>query len=41
MSNWIICLNHTLKFGIRVEIAQFLLKRLVKQRLLAVHHDFH
>jgi len=32
-------LNHTLKLGIPVEMIQFLLKLLLKQRFLAVHHD--
>jgi len=34
-------LHHTLKMGIPVEIVQFLLKLLLKQRFIAVHHDFH
>jgi len=34
-------LHHTLKLGIPVEMVQFLLKLLLKQRLLAVRHDFH
>jgi len=34
-------LHHTLKLGIPVEMVQFLLKLLLKQRFLAVHHDFH
>ena len=34
-------LHHPLKLGIPVETAQFLLKLLLKQRFLAVHHDFH
>jgi len=34
-------LNHILKLGIPVEMVQFLLKLLLKQRFLAVHHDFH
>ena len=34
-------LHHTPKLGIPVEMAQFLLKHLLKQRFLAVHHDFH
>jgi len=29
------------KFGIPVEMVQFLLKLLLKQRFLAVHHHFH
>jgi len=34
-------LHHTLKLGIPVEMVQFLLKLLLKQRFLAVHHhDF-
>jgi len=34
-------LHHTLKLGIPVEMVQFLLKLLLQQRFLAVHHDFH
>ena len=34
-------LHHTPKLGIPVEMVQFLLKLLLKQRFLAVHHDFH
>jgi len=34
-------LNHTLKLRILVEMAQLLLKLLLKQRFLAVHHNFH
>jgi len=34
-------LHHTLKLGIPVEIVQFILKLLLKQRFLAVLHDFH
>jgi len=34
-------LYHTLKLGIPVEMVQFLLKLFLKQRLLAVHHDFY
>jgi len=34
-------LHHTHEMGILVEIVQFLLKLLLKQRFLAVHHDFH
>jgi len=34
-------LNHTLQLGIPVERVQLLLKILLKQRFLAVHHDFH
>jgi len=34
-------LHHTLKLGIPLEIDQFLLKLLLKQRCLAVHRDFH
>ena len=30
-----------LKLGIPVETEEFLLKLLLKQRILAVHHDFH
>jgi len=39
MSNWII--HHAPKLGISVEMAQFLLTILWKQRFLAEHHDFH
>ena len=41
MSNWIIFLHHTPKLGIPVEMVQFLLKLLLNQSFLAVHHDFH
>jgi len=34
-------LHHTSKLGIPVKMAQFLLKLLLKQRFLTVHHDFH
>jgi len=34
-------LHHTPKLGIPVEMVQFLLKLLLKQRFLAVYHDFH
>jgi len=34
-------LRHTPKLRIPVEMVQFLLKLLLKQRFLAVHHDFH
>jgi len=34
-------LHHTLKLGIPVEMVQFLLKLLLKQRFLGVHYDFH
>jgi len=34
-------LHHTPKLGIPVEMVQFLLTLLLKQRFLAVHHDFH
>ena len=34
-------LHHTPKLGIPVEMVQFLLKLLLKQRFLAVHYDFH
>ena len=34
-------LHQTPKLGIPVEMVQFLLKLLLKQRFLAVHHDFH
>ena len=40
-SNWIIFLHQTPKLGIPVEMVQLLLKLLLKQRFLAVHHDFH
>ena len=33
-------LHNTPKLGIPVEMLQFLLKLLLKQRFLAVHHDF-
>jgi len=33
--------HHTPKLGIPVEMVQFLLKLLLKQRFLAVYHDFH
>ena len=33
--------HHTPKFGIPAEMEQFLLERLLKQIILAVHHDFH
>ena len=36
-----IFLHHTPKLGILVEMVQFPLKLLLKQRFLAVHHDFH
>jgi len=29
------------KLGIFVELVQFLIKLLLKQRILAVYHDFH
>ena len=38
---WDHYLHHTRKLGIPVEMVQFLLKLLLKQRFLAVHHDFH
>jgi len=41
MSNWIVFLHHTPKLGIPIEMVQFLLKLLLKQRFLVVHHDFH
>jgi len=53
MSGWIFCptptpevqLNHFLhdstQLGIPVEMVQFYLKLLLKQRILAVAHDFH
>jgi len=34
-------LNHTLKLGIPVEMLEFLLTLLLKQKFLAVNHDFH
>jgi len=34
-------LYHTLKLGIPVEMVQFLLKLLLKERFLAVHHGSH
>jgi len=34
-------LHNIPKFGIPVEMVQFRLKILLKQRFLAVHHDFH
>jgi len=34
-------LHPTPKLGIPVEMVRFLLKLLLKQRILAVHHDFH
>ena len=34
-------LHHTPKLGIPVEMVQFLLELLLKQRFLAVYHDFH
>jgi len=34
-------LHHTPKLGIPVEMAQFLLKLLLKQGFLAVYHNFH
>ena len=34
-------LHRTPKLRIPVEMVQFLLKLWLKQRLLAVHHDFH
>jgi len=34
-------LHHTPKLGIPAEKVQFLLKLLLKQRFLAVHHDLH
>ena len=33
-------LHHTSKFGIPVEMVQFHMKLLLKQRILAVHHNF-
>jgi len=40
-SNWIIFLHRAPNLGIPVEMVQFLMKLLLKQRILAVHHDFH
>jgi len=34
-------LHRTLKLGIPVEMVQFLMKLLLKQIFLVVHHDFH
>jgi len=34
-------LHNTAKLGISVEMVQFLLKLILKQRFLAVHHNFH
>ena len=34
-------LHHTPKLGFPVEIVKFLWKLLLKQRVLAAHHDFH
>jgi len=34
-------LHHAPKLGIPVEMVQFLLKLLLKQRILAVYHDFY
>jgi len=34
-------LHHTPKLGIPVEMVQYLFKLLLKQRILAVYHDFH
>jgi len=34
-------LHYTLRLGIPVEMVQIYLKLLLKQRFLAVHHDFH
>ena len=34
-------LHHTPKLGIPVKMVQFLLKLLLKQRFLALYHDFH
>ena len=34
-------LHHTPKLGIPVESVQFLMKLLLKQRILAMYHDFH
>jgi len=41
MSNRIIILNRTPNLGIPVDMVQFLLTLLLKQRFLAVCHDFH
>jgi len=40
-SNWIIFLLHTPKSGISVEMVKFLMKRLLKQIILPLYHDFH
>jgi len=34
-------LHHTPKLGFPVEMVQFLLKLLLKQRFIALHQDFH
>ena len=34
-------LHHTPKLGIPAEMVQFLMKLLLKQRILAVYHDIH
>jgi len=34
-------LHHTPKLGIPIEMVEFLMKLLLKQRILAVYHDFH
>ena len=34
-------LHHTPKLGIPIEMVEFLLKLLLNQRFIAVHHDFH
>jgi len=34
-------LHHTTELGLIVEMVQFLMKLLLKQRFLAVHHNFH
>jgi len=39
--NLIILLHHTPKFGIPVEMVQFLLKLFLNQIILAVYHNFH
>jgi len=39
--NWTIFYITLSNLGIPVEMVQFLMKLLLKQRFLAVHHDFH
>ena len=40
-SSGITIIHHTPKFGIPVDMVQFLLKLLLKQKILVVYHDFH